>query len=204
MLSKNKIRTFATAFLLILSAVLISGCMGDQESQVGIPSDAELEWDYDQEENRVEMTVPIRNTYEEPKDIVVQFMVITSEENRYSEIEILRLPEDSKEEYSHSIDIPKNETANSVDARILVWEDEVGIVDVSGEDLGRRAVVNATIANTNPEQENITVRFEAETEQSEYVGIKRVNLPKSSMDEYSQRLDIPNGETVIDYRAEII
>ncbi|MEF8835892.1 MAG: hypothetical protein V5A76_07025 [Candidatus Thermoplasmatota archaeon] len=209
MMGKNKTVTFASVFLLIFSAVLFSGCTDEQEGEVGIPSEGDLEWDYHQEENQVEITIPIWNRYDEPKDIVIEFIVMTEDENqvekRHSKIEKLRLPENSEEKYTRSVDIPENETPTSVEGLILVWEDEVGTVKVSGEYLEGVAKVNATIGNTNPEQKNITVRFEVQTGEDVYKDVKRFNLPGSSINEYQKEVDdIPEGENPVDYRAEII
>lgn len=202
MKGSSKMMTFATVILLILSSVILSGCSTENEKVVGIPSDAELEKEYYIEENRAEITVPILNTYKESKNIVVRFMVITEQETRYLEINMLTIPGNSHEDYSQSIDLPENETPDFYDANILVSEDEVGIIETTGN-YEETATVNASIANTNPEEVNVEVLFKVITEQNVYHQTKSISLPESSMDVYQQDFVLREGEEPVEYESEI-
>lgn len=202
-MDKSKVLMFFSILILILSSLSFGGCLDDKEDGVvGIPEGKDPQADIN--ESHVEITVEIMNTYEEQKHIVMKFKVGTLEERRYSKNQFITLPKDSQEEYSQVVEIPKNATAKFVDTEIIVNEDETKIIDVKGESNDASAIVNATIANTNSEQQDITIRFEVESYQSEYAEIKKIDLPESSMDEYFQKIDIPDNETIIDYRAEII
>ncbi len=205
MSTHDKLLSSIVVVVLIFATVFLSGCTEEHEGQVGIPGDAGSIGDYHEEENRVEITIPIWNTYDEDKSIVVRFMVETLEENVYDGIEMLELPADSEDEYSHSINIPEDESPEDVEARILVWEDEFGIVEVSGEHLENSALVNVTIGNTLYEEEEIAIQIEVETEEDIYRRVKSgVNLPETSMEEYQEEITIPEGEEPVDYSAEII
>lgn len=199
---RRRLSAVVIVILLLSSALLLSGCTSsDQEDVVGIPKGEEARGDFYKEENRANISVPILNTYDEPKEIVMKFVVITAEYNRYSELKKIRLPEKSQQEYYQEIHVPENET-NEFIAEIIVAEDEVGIVEVEGEQLDGEALVNTTIANTNFDSKDVTVNFEVITKEGKSSERKQLTLLENSMDEYSQKISIDG--TPEEYNAEII
>ncbi len=189
--------------LLLFSALILSGCTTEPEGVVGVPEGEDARGDYFSDESRVVVYIPILNTYNEPKEIVVEFQVFTEEENHYSETKVIRAPERSDEEYSKEIFIPEEETAVDFKAEIIVSEDEVKIIETEGESSDEEAFVNVTIVNTNFDPKKVVVEFQVVTE---YGGVEseivHITLAENSMDEYSQKLYI--DATPKEYHAEII
>ncbi len=202
--ASSKSVTILIVFFLLSSASLLSGCISsDQDGMVGIPEDEEPRGDFYRNENRAEISVPLLNTYDEPKEIVVRFEVITAENNRYSELKKIRLSGNSQEVYTQEIYIPENETDEFL-AEIVVAEDDIGIVEVRGEPFEDNVLINATVANTNFESKDVTIRFEVTTDDgTEKSETKQVNLPENSMDEYYQNIYFDETPEEFDVDAEI-
>ncbi|MFP3872559.1 MAG: hypothetical protein ACLFVL_06730 [Candidatus Aenigmatarchaeota archaeon] len=192
--------------ILLLSTSMLSGCTTDeQEDVVGIPKDESASGDFYSEEDRAEIFVPILNTYDEAKEIVVRFKVTTKNNNQYSELKKIRVPANSKEVYSQEIEVPEREEGQFFDAEIVVPEDEVKIIEVGGRHLDNRseAVVNATIANTNFERKDVSVNFKAIMETGEVESEKiSITLRKNSMEIHSHTVSVDG--TPEDYNAEIM
>ncbi len=202
--NKRKFSVLILTIFLITSTSLMSGCISsEQENVVGIPEDEEPRGDFYKAQNRAEIFVPILNTYEEPKEIVVKFEMITGLGNRYSELKKIRLPANSQQEYSQEIHIPENETEDFL-AEIIVSEDETGVVEIEGDPAEDHdyVLMNVTAANTNFEPKEVTISYEVVTEEGkERSEMKQVTLPETSMEEYTQK--IPMEGTPEEYRAEI-
>lgn len=201
---KTELSTIMVLVILLLSASLLSGCTTDErEGVVGIPAGEDADGDFYSEENRAEIFVPILNTYDEPKEIVVRFKVITTEQNHHSELKMIRLPENSQEVYSQEIYVPEGEVGEFFDAEITVAEDEVGIVEVRGEQVDDHALINATVANTNFEPKEVTLSFEVITEDGNKESkTMQVTSSENSMEDHSQK--IPLDRALEDYHVEIV
>ena len=191
-----------TVSILLFSTLSISGCLGeDDEGIVGIPEDEDP--DGEVHDDHVEVFVPIMNTYEEPKQIVMKFEVGTLEDGRYSEIKFITLPEDSVEIYTQVVEIPEDEKPKYIDTEIIVEYDEVKIIEVDGDASEGSAQVNATIANTKFDSERILVEFIATTEDEVYSQKKGIDVSQSSIDVYTADIeDVPLN--VVDFDAQII
>ncbi len=192
--------------LLLLSASLLSGCITSDQKIVGIPGGEEVRGDFYREDNRAEISVPILNTYDEPKEVVVKFEVITPENERYSELDKIRLPENSQHEYSQEIYLPEDEEeTEEFLAQIIVPEDDIGIVEIEGDQIKNEddVLMNVTIANTNFDSEDVILKFEVITEEGNVESeMKEVTLPENSIDDYSQKMHV--GETPENYTAKIL
>jgi len=188
--------------VLILASVFLSGCLNDDGGTVGIPEGENPEGDI--YEDHVEIFVPIMNTYEEPKQIVMKFEVGTEEGGRHSEMKYITLPEDSVDVYNQIVDIPENETPDFVDTEIIVWYEETKIVEVDGEYSEGNAALNATIANTKFESERVLVEFIVTTEEDIYSEIEELDVAKSSMEIYTEDVGIPPDEDPVSFDAQKI
>ncbi len=192
-----------TVSILLFSTLSFSGCLDeDEEGVVGIP-----EGEYPEGEDHddyVEVFIPIMNTYEELKQIVMKFEILTKEDGRYSEMKLITLPEDSVEMYSQVVEIPDNETPAFIDTEIIVGYEEIKIVDVEVESSEESAVLNATIANTKFDSERILVEYIVTTEEDIYSEKKRIEMSENSMDVYTAQVEVPPEEALVDFDAQII
>jgi len=199
----TKILMFVTVSVLLFSTLTISGCIDeDDEGTVGIPEGENP--DGTVHDDHVNASVPIMNTYDEPKQIVMKFEIGTEEDGRYSEMKFITLPENSVEVYYQIVDIPENETADFVDTEIIVQYEEIKVVKVDGESLEGSAIVNATIANTKFDSERLLVEFTVITEDEIYSEKKGVDVTRSSIDVYTAELEFPIDETAVDFDVKII
>lgn len=195
-----KLSTIMFVVLLLFSSLALSGCTGDQDKTVGL---TDAGGDFVEGENAT-VYATLLNSYEEDKQVVVSFSVLTEEGGNHSEMRILKVPAGSEKEYLQNITIPPDETPQDYDVRIVVGEDEVGLTDLEGNSITKDLTqINATIANTNFESGDIVARFEVRTENDTYTKKKSLRLPKSSMDEYSQKISIPSDENPTEYDVQI-
>ncbi len=201
---KNKVLLIFTVLILIFSTLTLSGCLNDDDGEgiVGIPEGEDPEGEV--HEDHVEVLVPIMNTYEEPKQIVMKFEIVTEEDGRYSENKFIVLPEDSVEVYHQVVEIPENETPNLVDTEIIVWYEEIKIVEVGGESSEGSAVLHTRIANTKFDSERILVEFIVTTEEDIYSEKKRIEVTESSMEVYTAQVEVHPEEVLVDFDAQII
>jgi|GEM_PF-2705662 len=198
----TKILMIFTVSILLLSSLSFSGCLDEDEGGiVGIPEGEDPDGTI--HDDHVNASVPIMNTYDEPKQIVMKFEIGTEEGGRYSEMKFITLPENSVEVYYQVIEIPESETPSFVDTEIIVGYDEIKVIEVDGETSEGFAQVNATIANTKFDSERILVEFIATTEDEVYSQKEGIDVSQSSVDVYTADIeDVPPN--VVDFDAQII
>ncbi len=189
--------------ILLLSVSSLSGCTSEEENVVGIPKGEKGHGEYTADKATV--SLPIMNTYSEEKAAVVQFTVETEDGSSYIEKKVVTLPKNSEKAYSEDIEIPSNKTPSKFDAEIIVFEDKTSIIEVRGTSLGNRTRMNASIANTHTGSKQVEVRFEVITDQGrKEMKTKEITLTQSSIEEYSQELELREDENPEEYQAKII
>ncbi len=201
MSSKSKVFMTFTVILLLFFNLNFSGCLGeDQEEIVGIPEGATPDGTiYD---DHVNASVPIMNSYDEPKQIVMEYEIGTEEGGRYSESKFITLPKGSQDIYYQIVSFPENETPDYVDTEIIVGADEIKVIEVSGEGSEGYALVNATIANTKFESERSRFDFKVFTDEDVHEEQKIIDVSESSIETYTRELDIPPDENPVDFEVQ--